>query len=383
MAKTEGHLRRSLRIRIKHEKLASANGTATSTPASTSTNKADLPLSAAATITAIKPSDPALDNSMQAATLTETPDQTHTLEADASLPASNVTTPTAIITAVALENDTQVPTATQTLTRSHTLEDDALMPTSELNNAATIITSDTPSDLSTSLFRLPLELRDYIYIDVFINEATWIGNTPITMGYKDVIIERPTMQKPATFIKTDSSIILASSEVRDEFRTAVWRDLMQSDRHVTLKLYDLTLTPLSDFFASCSPSELQKLQVKAKCHVHIHLTGVFWQQHKTPLDGGSGSIRDVVQAWLSLCDRIGLDATYSFADSSASPALKLIEDFLADEEDGLPEGSEDGQISRTIKVMRDAAHQSWERRARAVGIGRIGFFPNGYPRSMN
>lgn len=376
MAKTEGHLRRSLRIRIKNEKLASANGTETSTPVSKSTNKDVLALSAAAATTAIKPSNPALENSMRVVTLTETPDQTHNLEEDASLPASNVTTSTAI-TAVALENDTQIPTTTQTLTRSHTLEDDALMPTSKLNNAATITTPDTPSDLSTSLFRLPLELRDYIHIDVSINEATWIGNTPITMGYKDVIIERPTMQKPATFIKTDSSIILASSEIRDEFRTAVWRDLMKSDRLVTLKLYDLTLTPLSDFFASCSPSELQKLQVKGKCHVHIHLTGVFWQQHK------SGSIRDVVQAWLSFCGRIGLDATYSFADSSASPALMLIENSLADEENDLPEGSEDGQISRTIKVIRDAAHQFWERRVRAVRIGRIGFFLNGYPRSMN
>jgi hypothetical protein len=367
MAKTEGRLGRSLRMRLKNGRFASANetSTSTSTPASASTNDDDLPLSAAAITTTITPSDSALENNMRVATLTETPDQTHTLEEDASLPAANVTTSTAI-TAVALESDTQTAAVNKSLTQSHSLEDNALVQTSALSNATAIITPGTASDLSPPLFRLPLELRDYIYIDASINEATWIGNTPIPTGYKeDVIVEKPAiMQTPATFIKTDSSIILASSEIRDEFRMGVWRDFMnsESDRHVALRLYDLLLTPLGDFFASCSPSELQKLQVKGKCHVHIHLTGVFWQQHKTPLDGGTdGAINDVLRAWLSFCDRIGLEATYSFADSSAWPALTLIEGALGVEEGNYPEGSADCLISRTIKVMRDAARQAWGR----------------------
>jgi hypothetical protein len=380
MTKTQGRPRRSLRIRLKNGRFASANEASTSTPASTSTNKADLPLTAAATTTAITPSDPTLENKMRVATVTETSDETHTLEEDASLPATNGTTSTAI-TAVALESDTQIPTARKTkkLTQSHTLEDNALVPTSTLTNAtaittvalATAITTPgTPFDLSTSLSRLPLELRVYVYIDVSINEATWIGNTPITMGYKDVIIEKPTMPKPATFIKTSSSIMLASSEVRDEFRTAVWRDLLNSDRPVTLKLYDLILAPLSDFFASCSPSELQKLVAKGKRHVDIHLTGVFWQKHKKPEDGGSGSIHEVVMAWLSFCGRIGLDATYSYADSSAWPAMTLVHVDLTGEvslrdfpsPNDPPLSSEESHISRIIEVMRDAGHQSHNER---------------------
>lgn len=182
MPKTQGRPRRSLRIRLKNGRFASANEASTSTPASTSTNKDDLPLTAAATTTAITPSDPTLENKMRVATVTETSDETHTLEEDASLPATNGTTSTAI-TAVALESDTQIPTARKTkkLTQSHTLEDNALVPTSTLTNAtaittvalATAITTPgTPFDLSTSLSRLPLELRVYVYIDVSINEAT-------------------------------------------------------------------------------------------------------------------------------------------------------------------------------------------------------------------
>jgi hypothetical protein len=111
MAKIEIHLKRPSPIRLKNDKLTSANETAILTSASTM--KDDLPVSAAAATTPVMASDTTFESDMRAFTPTK---------------ASN-----------------------------HTVEDGAIIP------ATTITTPGKPSDSSISIFRLPRELRDYIY----------------------------------------------------------------------------------------------------------------------------------------------------------------------------------------------------------------------------
>jgi hypothetical protein len=251
------------------------------------------------------------------------------------------------------------------------------IPATAAITAPTIATPGIIADTSISLFRLPRELRDYIYTYVSFNEATWIGSPPLVAGQQDVIIEENTMQQPATSTKTHSSIIITSSEVRDEFRTAVWRSLITSDRQADLRLYDFTPAPISDFFASCSPSELQTLLVGGKCRVHIHLTGVLHTRHLTPQLRLKISLSDVIMAWVSFCLRIGLETTYSLHDRCDWDELMLAESGLQNEmvQKGvdmisthrLP-GWQDNFFYNICRHMARAAEKSRNRRIKNTGL---------------
>ena len=176
-----------------------------------------------------------------------------------------------------------------------------------------ITTPVTPSDSSTSLFRLPLELREYIYTYLSFTEATWIGAPTLVADKRDVIPERDTMQQLATCIKTKLSIILVSSEVRDEFRTAVWRSFVNSDRQVDLRLYDFTSKPLS-ILASRSPTDLQKLLEKRKCRVDVRFTGAFKDYRTVDQRRLRVLFQSLIMNWVLFCHDAGLDAEYSFDD---------------------------------------------------------------------
>jgi hypothetical protein len=340
-------LRRSSRIRLKNDKLASANTTATSTSASTSTNKDHVLVSAAVTSTPTTPSDPVPVNDKQVLATITPFDST-------------------------LESDTKAPTSSKRANRTHTLEDDALASTTALTNAtaittvipATTITSPlTTSDLSPSLSRLARELRDYVHIDLSLTEATWIGTPPNTTGKRNVVIEKPTMRQPATFVRTNSSIVLASSEVRDEFRTAVWRSLMESDREVDLRLYDFDPTPLRRFFDSCSPSELEKLRVKGKCHMHIHLTEAFQPVPRIPIMNLMPLIQDAIVAWVQFCRGRRLQAEqYSFDDGADFYDLRVAEAGVQHEIADQSAGFRNSDFFRTFDHISAAAKESMSRR---------------------
>lgn len=275
MAKLEGRVRRSLRIHLKNdklasrdklvpsnEKLASSVAKPTLTLASGSTIKGNAPISPAAAIVLTTTSDPALSNDMLATTPTETSD--------------------------------------------HAIEDDTLVST------ATITTPVSTSDSPISLFRLPRELREYIYTYVSFAEATWIGSLPLVGKQHDVIVEEDTIRQSATFIKTNSSIIAVSREVRDEFRTAVWRNYMKSDRQVDLRLYDFACKPLRTL-ASSSPLDLQGLLGERDCHVDVRSTEAF-EHYRTTMDHRSlrALVQSLIMNWLLFCHDIGLEAEHSF-----------------------------------------------------------------------
>jgi hypothetical protein len=399
MAKTEERLRRSSRIRLKNEKLASANDAATSTPAnaaSLSTTKDDVPQSAAATTTRSMRSKTTLKNDMQAPTGTKNPKHAHTLEDDAlmpdklatakktapltpafistnndDMPVSAAATTTPISSGPALENDMRVATLTKNLDQTHTL-DDALLPATAVTNATantavapatTMTTPLTASDLPTAISRLPRELRDHIYTYVSINEVTWIGNPPLTAGKRNVIIEKPTMQQPATSIKTNSSIVLASSQTRDEFRTAAWRSLIKSDRKAHLRLYDFDPTPLRRFFATCSPFELKKMQMKGKCHVHIHLTGAFQPVPKIPIMNLMPYIQEAIVAWAQFCRGRRLQAEeYSFDGGADFYDLRLAETGIQHEITDQSAGFRGGEFFKTFDRIQAAATEAVDRR---------------------
>jgi hypothetical protein len=399
MAKTEERLRRSSSIRLENEKLASANDAATSTPAnaaSLSTTKDDVPQSAAATTTRGMRSKTTLKNDMQAPTGTKNPKHAHTLEDDALVldklatakktapltpafistnnddtPVSAAATTTPISSAPALENDMRVATLTKNLDQTHTLEDDALLPATAVTNATantavapttTMTTPLTASDLPTAISRLPRELRDHIYTYVSINEATWIGNPPLTAGKRNVIIENPTMPQPATSIKTKSSIVLASSQTRDEFRTVAWRSLIKSDRKAHLRLYDFDPTPLRRFFATCSPSELEKMQVKGKCHVHIHLTGAFQPVPKVPIMNVMPYIQEAIVAWAQFCRGRRLQAEeYSFDGGADFYDLRLAETGIQHEITDQSAGFRGGEFFKTFDRISVAATEAVDR----------------------
>lgn len=87
------------------------------------------------------------------------------------------------------------------------------------------------------LFRLPPELRDEIYVYASMTEKVWIGRLPrLDHTPDDVIVEKKSMYKPATLIRTEHSIVSVCHETRAEFRTAVWREYMTEPRVVRFRV---------------------------------------------------------------------------------------------------------------------------------------------------
>jgi hypothetical protein len=130
-----------------------------------------------------------------------------------------------------------------------------------------------PSVTVFPFFRLPPELRDEIYIYASLTENVWIGRPPRSSdGSDNTIVEKDSMYKPATLVKTDHSILGDCHQTRDEFRTAMWREYMTGPRKVHFRVYDFAFGPLEEVFAYCSTSQAEKLQAEYKCRVHHHLT---------------------------------------------------------------------------------------------------------------
>jgi hypothetical protein len=185
-----------------------------------------------------------------------------------------------------------------------------VLPPSTIGSCSTT-TPITPSDSPVSLFRLPRELRDYVYTYLSFTEATWIGTPTLVAGQRDVIVEKDTMKQPATFIRTNSSIILVSSEVRDEFRTAVWRSFVKSDRQVDLRLYDFASKPLV-ILASRFPLDLQKLLEKRKCRVDFRFTEALKQYRTMDQRRFRGIFQSSIVNWVLFFHDVGLKAEHSF-----------------------------------------------------------------------
>jgi hypothetical protein len=295
MAESGGRLARSS---LMNDKLVPENADAILPTPYKFTIKDDVPMSSSTVTTLTAASDSVLDSDVSK------PDTVLNDNMCASAATSNTPTTT-------LENDMAAPTMNKI--SSSTFEDDGLVPTTTITTPATAISSDSPF----ALHRLPRELQDRIHTYISLNVATWIGSPPLATKQQEiVIIERNTMikmNKPATLIKTHSSIVLVSKVVRDDFRTAVLRTYIESNCQVEFLLYDFDSKPLRDFFAACSTLQLQKLQKKEKCLVQFHLTKDIRRFRTSPELCLRGLVQSLVMGWVSFCDEVGLDdVVYSF-----------------------------------------------------------------------
>lgn len=159
-------------------------------------------------------------------------------------------------------------------------------------------------------FRLPRELRDEIYAYVSMTEDVWIGRPPrFAHDPDDVIIDQASIYKPTTLVRTKHSIISVCHKTRNEFRAAVWREYMTSARQVHLRVYNFAFGPLEEFFASCSESEVTKLQDEDKCHVHHHLTTMFQEYRRS--HNAYWEIASLSDVWLKFFERASVDADQS------------------------------------------------------------------------
>lgn len=158
-------------------------------------------------------------------------------------------------------------------------------------------------------FRLPPELRDEIYIYASLTENVWIGRPPRSSdGSDNAIVEKDSMHRPATLVRTEHSILGVCHQTRDEFRTAMWREFMTAPRVVNFRVYDFAFDPLEEVFANCSISEVEKLQVEDKCRVHPHLTTSFqWYRREKHI----GNLIVLFSAWLRFNEDTLFDAEQS------------------------------------------------------------------------
>jgi hypothetical protein len=300
MTETEGRLARSS---LQNDKLAPANANATLTSSYKSTIKNDIHMSptTTASLTAASGSVDNNEVSKPGTTITGSLLASDMMN-DMCVSAAASNTPTT--------TDMAAPTLNKTL--NSTSENGGLVPNITITTAATA--TPTASDPFFPLHRLPRELQDRIHTYISFNASTWIGSPPLaTEQQYVVVIERDNMQKPATFIKTHSNIVLVSKQIRDDFRTAVLRTYMESHRQVEFLLYDFDPKPLRDFFTACSTLQLQTLQKKEKCLVQVHLTKDIRRFRTSPELCLCGLVQSLVMGWVSFCDEVGLDdVVYSF-----------------------------------------------------------------------
>jgi hypothetical protein len=260
----------SLLFHRKNKRLESASRTAARTSTPRSTVKDEVLLSATATATPITASASALENYARLLNPTKTPNRI-------------------------LKNDMLVPTRRETSTRTLEIEDDVLMP------ATTITTQVVISDSPHFLFRLPREIRDYIYAYLAPDEAFWIARPRVIGKQRNAVVERASMHKSAALIKCKHSLIFASRDTRDEFRCALWRDYVDSDRQVPLRVYDFDPKPVRDLFTGCSILELPKVLNKGRYRVSMYLTGDLRRFRKVAQLDPRSLIQTLIMRWVDFC----------------------------------------------------------------------------------
>lgn len=208
--------------------------------------------------------------------------------------------------------------ATEVMTRKlGTSHDDATIRNFEHPSATSTTThalkealSKAPTTTRVTVFpflRLPPELRDEIYIYASRTERVWIGR-PHRLDHirEDVILEKNFIYNPATLTRTEHSIISVCHQARDEFRTTMWREYMTEPRVVDFRVYDFAFSPLEEFFANCSASQVEKLQDPDKCRVHHHITSAFHKYRRSNF--AYWEIVDALDDWLRFETRVALEA---------------------------------------------------------------------------
>ena len=282
MATTEGRAGRYLLLRRKNDKLESANRTATRISTPRSKFKENLLSPAIKTATPVMASGSALENYLRLLPPTKTPDH---------IPGNRIL----------------APISAKTYNQILQLEDDALV------RATTTTTPVVTFDSPFPLLHLPRELRDSIYAYLTPDEEFWISRPPVVGKRRRAIVERFFMRKPATLIQSEHSLIFACRDTRDEFRCALWRDYVDSDRQVPLRVYDFDPKPISDLFAGCTPLELPKSLQKGRYRVSMYLTGDPRRFRNVARLDPRGLIQTLIMRWVDYCDENGLDPMYSFS----------------------------------------------------------------------
>lgn len=139
----------------------------------------------------------------------------------------------------------------------------------------------TETSTNSGFLKLPLEIREQIYVYASHAKDTWIGSASCLDYSKDVADDSDEYPDdwqcdPSVFVKTKHRIILANHQFRDEYRVAFWRHLMneKDGRLVDIKMKQLVIHELVHFFACCSAREVEKLLQKEKCRIRLSLRGV-------------------------------------------------------------------------------------------------------------
>jgi hypothetical protein len=283
MASIEGRPRPSLLFHRKKNKLESAKPPATRTSTPRSKVKDEVLLSATATATPTTASGSALENYMRLLEPTKTSNRI-------------------------LKNDMIVPTRRETSTRTLEIKDDVLIPATAITTPPVVI-SDSPH----FLFRLPRELGDCIYAYLAPDEAFWIARPPVVGKKQNAVVEKASMHKSAALIKCKHSLIFASRDTRDEFRCALWRDYVDSDRQVPLRVYDFDPKPVRDLFHGCSTLDLPKVLQKGRYRVNMYLTGDLRRFRKVAQFDLRSLIKTLIMRWVEFCDENRLHPIYSFS----------------------------------------------------------------------
>jgi hypothetical protein len=108
--------------------------------------------------------------------------------------------------------------------------------------------------------------------------------------------------------------MFACRQTRDEFRSALWRNYVYSDRQVPFRIYDFNPKPISALFNGCTALELPELLKKSRYGVNMYLTGDLRRFRRvSPLDP-RGLIQTLIMRWVDFCDEIGLAPKYSFSN---------------------------------------------------------------------
>jgi hypothetical protein len=145
-----------------------------------------------------------------------------------------------------------------------------------------------------------------------------------------VVVEKRSLYKPVALVKTEHSIIGTCHEARDEFRAAVWRDYMTSNRRIHICVYDFAMGPIEELFANCSASEVAKLQIRDNCRVYHYITGAFHKYRQSK--NAYWEIVDLLDAWLLFAKHVSLDAKQSIEEcdwyDARLPKTTMLEDKI-------------------------------------------------------